>query len=562
MQIKNVIYDGRIDLCDLLRSTGFSDNSRLLIQVFAGIGDPEQIRRIQRLVGEYFPHAALIGATSAGEILDGRLQEKSVLFSFCQFENTELQVVVAAGAADSSALGEQVGAHFQHYPPRLLLTFANARSVNGEDYVKGIGRLCPDMIIAGGLAGDLLLHDQGYVFNHDCITGEGAVAVALYSDSLQVQNRYSLDWVPLGKELRITHADKNRVYTIEDIPAAEVYARYLGQESTELLPVLGVHFPLIRTHQGICVAHACIAKNPDGSLDFMGNMETGAYVRFGIGDTGTMLASAARHCRELAEWNPEGLFVFSCQARKLLMQSLVDKEIDHIHSVAPMAGFFTSGEFFSLPSGNEFFNYTLTVLALREGEARGKAQPCPEVEIEVNPVFKALTHLVNVTARELETLAGTDQLTGLYNRRSAQEQLCKALESSRRYGHSLVLIMFDVDHFKRINDSLGHHMGDLALREVTRITRDVIRRTDVFGRWGGEEFLLICSETGREGGLELAERIRHGVECAAGQALRETTISVGITVSLPNDTVDDLLRRVDEALYLSKKSGRNQVSCL
>ncbi|MFQ5488978.1 MAG: diguanylate cyclase, partial [Gammaproteobacteria bacterium] len=518
MQIKNVIYDGRTDLCDLLQSTGFTDNGRLLIQVFSGIDDPAQIGRIQILVGEYFPHAALIGATSAGEILDGRLQEKSVLFSFCQFEDTELQVV-AAEATHSSALGEQIGAHFRHYPPRLLLTFANAHSVNGEDFVKGIGRLCPDMIIAGGLAGNLLLHDQGYVFNHDFISSEGAVAVALYSDSLQVQNRYSLDWVPLGKELRITHAEKNRVYTIEDIPAAEIYARYLGRGSSELLPVLGVHFPLIKAHQGTSVAHTCIAKNPDGSLDFMGNMETGTYVRFGIGDTSTMLASAAGHCRELSEWNPQGLLVFSCQARKLLMQSLVDKEIGHIHNVAPMAGFFTSGEFFSLPRGNEFFNYTLTVLALREGPARGGRQTCPEVEIEVNPVFKALTHLVNVTARELETLAGTDQLTGLCNRRSVQEQLCKALESSRRYGHPLVLIMFDVDHFKQINDSLGHHMGDLALREVTRITREMIRRTDVFGRWGGEEFLLICSETAHQGGLELAERIRHGVERGRPPAL-------------------------------------------
>ncbi len=561
MHIKNVIYDGGTDLPGFLRATGLEDNARLLIQVFSGVGDLKQIRAIQAAVAGRFPRAALVGATSAGEILDGRLRENSLLFSFCQFHDTDLQVVLEA-SLDSGALGEAIGARFRRRVPRLLLSFANARVVNGEDYVKGIGRQCPDTLIAGGLAGDLLRHDQGYVFSRDAITDEGAVAVAFFGESLQVRRRYSLDWVPLGKELRITHADKSRVYTIEDLPAAEVYARYLGRESTELLPVLGVHFPLIKTHQGTSVAHACIAKNSDGSLDFMGNMETGAYVRFGIGDTSTMLASAASHCRELAEWNPEGLFVFSCQARKLLMQSLVDKEIDHIHSVAPMAGFFTSGEFYSLATGNEFFNYTLTVLALREGPPRGRVRPCPEVEIEVNPVFKALTHLVNVTARELETLAGTDQLTGLCNRRSIQEQLCKALESSRRYGHPLALIMFDVDHFKQINDSLGHHVGDLALREVSRITREVIRRSDVLGRWGGEEFLLICHETGRQGGVELAERIRHGVECAAGQVLRGTTVSVGVTESLPDDNVDDLLRRVDEALYLAKKSGRNQVSCL
>ncbi len=561
MQIKNVIYDGRGDLCDLLRATGFRDNERLLVQVFSGISDLALINQIRAVMERHLPRASLVGVTCVGEILDGCQAERSVLFSFCQFEDTVIKVAGAEGA-DSAALGERIGSCFRHSLPRALMTFATALTVNGEDFVRGIERCCPGVPVAGGLAGDLLQADPGFVFNRHFVSADGAVAVGLYGDNLHVQNRYSLDWVPLGKELRITRAEKNRVHTIENIPAAEVYARYLGHESRELLPVLGVHFPLIKTHQDTCVAHACIAKNDDGSLDFMGNMETGAYVRFGIGDTSTMLASAARHCRELAEWRPEGIFVFSCLARKLLMQSLVDKEVNHIHTVAPVAGFFTSGEFYSLPAGNQFFNYTLTIMALREGEACGEGPPCPDVEIEVNPVFRALTHLVNVTARELEALAGTDQLTGLCNRRSAQEQLCKALENSRRYERPLALIMFDVDHFKHINDSLGHHVGDQALREVTDITRALIRRTDVLGRWGGEEFLLICSETGREGALELAERIRHGVEAASGTCLRDTTVSVGVTVSRAGDTLDSLLRRVDEALYLSKKSGRNQVSCL
>ncbi len=560
MKIKNLIYDGRVDLQDLLASAGFEDSPSLLIQVFASTRETGLLLHIRETVARVFPSAVLVGATCAGEILDGRVQERGVLFSLCRFEGATLRVA-AGECQDSFSLGAQLGARFRQPPPRALVSFACALEVDGGAYLRGIESQCPGVLVAGGLAGDLLQHEPGHVFTRDFLSSRGAVVLGLYGEDLQVLNRYSLDWVPLGKELRITRAEGNRVYTIEDIPAADLYGRYLGRESTELLPVLGVHFPLIKCYQGISVAHACVSKNGDGSLDFMGEMETGAYVRFGIGDSSTLLASAARHCQELADWRPEGIFVYSCLARKLLMQSLADREVSHLHAVAPVAGFYTSGEFYSLASGSRFFNYTLTLLALREGRGRGSPKPAPKVEIQVNPVFKALTHLVNVTARELETLAGTDLLTGLCNRRSMQDQLYKILEGCRRYAHPLALIMFDVDHFKRINDCHGHHMGDLALREVARVTQREIRRTDVLGRWGGEEFLLLCPETDRNGALELAERIRCGVERATSEPLQHTTVSLGVTVYRPGDTVDDLLRRVDEALYLSKKAGRNLVSC-
>ena len=566
MKIKNVFYKEKENLQEVLQAAAIDDHPRLLIQVFSGIVDFELISGIRETLLRLFPRAALIGATSCGEIAGGEVRESSVLISFCLFERTELQTVgFEDSRGDSFALGADIGGAFSGPPPHVLLSFATGLSINGEDYMKGINRHCLGVTIAGGLAGEPLLFDKTYVFNRDIITDQGAVAVALFGEQLKIYTRYSLDWIPLGKELRITHAEKNRVYTIEGLPATEIYERYLGQESTRYLPVMGVQFPLIKTHQKTYIAHACTGKQDDGSMSFMGNLETGSYVRFGIGDASTLLASATSHCQGLSAAAPEVIFVYSCIARKLMMKSLVDKEIQQIHRVAPTVGFFTYGEFFHLPQGNEFSNYTITMLALREGDKVGPEQervPCPELNIEFNPVFRALTHLVNVTARELEELAGTDQLTSLYNRRSAQEQLHKEMVNSQRYRRPLSLIMFDLDYFKSINDKLGHNAGDQALVEVARIARDVIRQVDACYRWGGEEFLIITGGTNLDGALEVAERLRYEIEQAHIVDLDAVTVSIGVTQYRREDNTDTLLKRLDQALYQSKEGGRNRVSLL
>ncbi|HHH36452.1 MAG TPA: diguanylate cyclase [Gammaproteobacteria bacterium] len=557
MKTTSITYRGRGDLEGLLAATGFRDDERLLIQVFSGIDDLALVQHIREVVARRYPSATLIGASSVGEIHGTTVEEGSVLLTLCRFEGTTLRLAEAEGR-DAATLGADIGRGLGRCPPRALFSYLPA-SFNGSDYLRALEAHCPGTVVAGGLAGCLPHCEQGYVFSRHLISRSGAVAVGLYGEALQVNARYSLDWVPLGKVLRVTRAEGRRVHTIDDLPAVEIYARYLGQDSRRLLPTLGVHFPLIEIRPEAPVAHACIGVHDDGSMDFMGNIEVGSHVRFGMGDAGTLLRSAHGHAMALAQWRPEGVFAFSCLARRLLMTSMASREVAHLGRIAPLNGFFTCGEFYSLPEGQQFFNYTLTLLALREGPPRGEPPACEPLKIEVNPVFKALTHLVNVTARELETLAATDQLTALYNRRSIREHLARQLAGHRRHGRPLALIMFDLDHFKRINDDLGHHAGDLALRAVARIAGDRIREADMLGRWGGEEFVLVCGETDREGALELAERIRQGVEAAQEEGLNDTTVSIGVTLAEAGDTVEDLLKRADEALYLAKRGGRNRV---
>lgn len=161
----------------------------------------------------------------------------------------------------------------------------------------------------------------------------------------------------------------------------------------------------------------------------------------------------------------------------------------------------------------------------------------------------------------LESLASTDGLTGLNNHRSFQEALRRELKRSRREGTSLSLIMLDVDHFKAYNDSFGHPAGDAVLQDVAKLLVECARETDLVARYGGEEFVVVLPCTGMVGAEHVAERIRSAIEKYRWPK-RSVTVSLGVAVLNENiDTAAELLQRADEALYQSKRQGRNQVTC-
>jgi diguanylate cyclase (GGDEF)-like protein len=158
-------------------------------------------------------------------------------------------------------------------------------------------------------------------------------------------------------------------------------------------------------------------------------------------------------------------------------------------------------------------------------------------------------------------MASTDALTGLANRRGGEEAMRRELARARRSGAMLSLVLFDVDHFKRVNDTYGHATGDLVLQQVASILTASVRLTDVVSRWGGEEFLLLLSGTSLEGARTLGERIRKRIEDARSASLPSVTVSAGVAQLLPADvTGADVLGRADEQLYEAKRSGRNRVS--
>ncbi|HNH35589.1 MAG TPA: diguanylate cyclase [Rhodocyclaceae bacterium] len=161
-----------------------------------------------------------------------------------------------------------------------------------------------------------------------------------------------------------------------------------------------------------------------------------------------------------------------------------------------------------------------------------------------------------------ETLATTDALTGILNRRGVLDLAERELRLSRRYGTPLALVIFDLDRFKQINDRFGHGEGDRVLREVARMVADTVRSTDLFGRLGGEEFLLVLPGTPAEEAVALCERVRLGLarQVSAGQAGEPVTASFGVAATTGDDhDLDALQSAADRALYAAKDAGRNRV---
>lgn len=180
--------------------------------------------------------------------------------------------------------------------------------------------------------------------------------------------------------------------------------------------------------------------------------------------------------------------------------------------------------------------------------------------------FIALRHLYvgNSLQQQLQQLAATDPLTGLYNRRHLFENLHQELKRYERYGEPFTLILIDADHFKRINDNFGHAVGDATLCWIANTCVEIVRETDLVGRFGGEEFIIVLPHTTNDEAALVAERIRlamHDTDKRVDGDAAKVTLSLGVAEAGPNTaTFDEILKAADDALYAAKRGGRDQVA--
>ncbi|WP_072682621.1 diguanylate cyclase [Arcobacter sp. LA11] len=180
--------------------------------------------------------------------------------------------------------------------------------------------------------------------------------------------------------------------------------------------------------------------------------------------------------------------------------------------------------------------------------------------IRANKLLKEAKKDIEEKNKELKRLSITDKLTNLYNRRKLEELLQNELHRSERFGRTFGLAILDIDHFKDVNDTYGHQIGDEVLKEIADILKAYLRKTDFVGRFGGEEFLIICPESDIKGVSNLMENFRLRIANHNFKEIRNKTASFGVTVSKEDDTMDTVIKRADSALYEAKNKGRNKVS--
>ncbi|MCU7932717.1 MAG: GGDEF domain-containing protein [Candidatus Thiodiazotropha sp. (ex Codakia rugifera)] len=184
-----------------------------------------------------------------------------------------------------------------------------------------------------------------------------------------------------------------------------------------------------------------------------------------------------------------------------------------------------------------------------------------ELNITLDKLRATQKQLANKN-RELATLSEIDALTQLYNRRKIDQIMDESLAETSHHPSPLAMILLDIDLFKEYNDHYGHQAGDEVIRTVAGVLTVSARGNDSIGRWGGEEFIIICRDTDTQTALNIAERLRQTIEQTHFAVNEQVTCSFGVTSHLVGDNADTLLRRADEALYRSKQQGRNRVSHL
>ena len=189
--------------------------------------------------------------------------------------------------------------------------------------------------------------------------------------------------------------------------------------------------------------------------------------------------------------------------------------------------------------------------------------------VNIEPIFKNNIKIgyrsisEDITDKKrIEELSVTDKLTGLYNRLKLDELMLIKIEAFRRYNVDFSIILLDIDNFKSVNDTYGHDVGDYVLQTIAKTLRTHIRITDIIGRWGGEEFLIICNNTNLDNSKILAENIRKIVENIKFDKVGTKTISLGLSEFQKDDDVKSIFKRADDALYEAKTTGKNKVCTL
>lgn len=179
--------------------------------------------------------------------------------------------------------------------------------------------------------------------------------------------------------------------------------------------------------------------------------------------------------------------------------------------------------------------------------------------VKLTTISDKLQNKLILAQDELKELIITDSLTNLNNRRKLDETLLNGVEIANKTGHPFSIIILDIDKFKSVNDVFGHHIGDTVLIEFSNLIKTNVNKTDILGRWGGEEFMIISPGNNLGEAAEFAEKLRNLVFNCDFSVVGKKTASFGVAQFMQGESVEELIIRADEALYSAKEKGRNCV---
>lgn len=411
MKQYELIYTDFDELKSFVYKHQIGNNTNVLIQIFTGIVEQSFIKKISSEIEGLVPQGKMIGTTTGGEIFEGGTLEYTTIISFTVFQSTTLESRLLICEDNEFEAGAQLINELVHENTKVIIVFMDGLKSNSDKVLEGIQSTNSPIIISGGRAGENGYFNETFVFTQEGITDSGIVAVALTGTELQVTTDYSFGWTTIGRPMEVTHAEDNRIYTIEGMKTVDVYRKYLGEQVAGELPTAATEFPLIVNQDGVNMAKVAKTRNEDDSLSYLSNVSTGDKVQFAYGNVDLLLENSLNITHKLEDMGIGALFIYSCCVRKSFMQKNVELEIIPLNSVAPTVGFFTYGEFFTFDVSKKLLNVSMTILGLSEGEQYNYPFSLQdEEEVSTNKSFlvgkelvviKALSHLSKQATNEL-----------------------------------------------------------------------------------------------------------------------------------------------------------------
>ena len=428
----------------------------------------------------------------------------------------------------------------------------------------------------GGKAGrSIRAMNTAHVYGTNCYEN-AVVAVVFCSDCLSVYMDHNLGWQEIGVEMVVTEVNGDNVIAqIDGKPAIEIFEKYLKVKPGPYFVQNVCEFPLMMHRKGFPLARVPAAVDEDGAVYFTSDVHQGEHFRLSYADEPKLKYFSRRSVVDLQAFEPEAVYIFECGNRLRYLKRGYWEELDHYRSLVPELSFTTGyAEIFITPEGyGGDLNSALVAIGLKEVAGQNRIITKREyieseesaVEDHEIPFVDRILTFLSSTSKELDAInkdlgriAFTDQLTEVYNRWEMEHKIAEALAVRKNQDCEYALLFMDIDHFKNVNDTYGHDVGDMVLRGMVNLVREKLRENDVFGRWGGEEFLCLL-QASKEEACEFAETIRDTIDQACFVKVRHVTISIGVTEARADDDINSFVKRADEALYQAKETGRNRV---
>lgn len=563
---------GDIENCIRLFAASYVPGKQsILISIYTHWNKPETIREMIRLFCDAFPEAEIAGMTTAGSIDNGRMRLRQTVVTIQFFEKSDVHTAIYDFSQEPMEdLGEKARIFCQRQKDlSALLLLMTQRYYDFEPFLTALDKLGKDIPICGGYAHTYRNEEGIYVFTKDAILSRGILLVT-FSGDVKVMTTSVMGWQPLGRTMTITAIDGPLVIrSLDHKPAAYFYQKYLHSTDfgkSELL------FPLVRSRHQVQLSILPLEHRSDGALQTNVFSHVGDQVQMAYGDPDQVILSSREALGHIERFAPEGMLLISCVTRRYFLKEDVNQILSAYSDFCVAPGGYVNGELIRIDGKTQATNMTLISVCFREGEAplvaATRKPHAPVVLGETLSTIQRLATFVTETTKELaETqkqlsfAASHDSLSGLFNRGAMEKYLAQCIKNNAEIGMPLSAIMIDLDHFKTINDTYGHSIGDAVIRTLADLMKKHTAGRGYAGRWGGDEFLIILPgstlETAEMLSIHMKDALLHAHVLPDDSPV---SASFGVTIARPGELEQSFYKRVDNALYTSKENGKNRIT--